>query len=377
MRLAGIAFTYRGARLLAELFAKLKAEGEETEGAVLSAAFKDREGGCEKKGETLPKDLFLLSESLGSWTERQFREKDGIFFIGAAGIAVRACAPFLKDKTKDPAVSVIDERGTFAISLLSGHLGGANELTKRAAALIGALPVITTATDRNGLFSPDVFAQKNGLEIEDMSLAKEAAAALLRGEKLGFFCQFTVNGPVNPELQPGILHRMNLWIGAPGTGQELFSKAAAERTGCRFLKLSARDAVLGIGCRKGTGKAEIEALACGILSEAGLGIESVRAVATIDLKKEEKGILDFAEAYGLETIFFTAEELEQVPGSFSESEFVKQVTGTGSVCERAAMAASGWERSALAVRKKTARGVTAALAVRKRVIQMEWGQDRQ
>lgn len=175
MKLAGIAFTDRGSRLLARLFSRFQADGDETEGTVSSSC-------AGAAGE-----LSVLKEPLKEWTKRQFQQADGILFIGAAGIAVRACAPFVQDKTKDPAVVVIDETGRYAVSLLSGHLGGANELAVRAAAVIGAEPVITTATDRNGLFAPDVFAKKNELAIENMVLAKEAAAALLRGEKLGFF----------------------------------------------------------------------------------------------------------------------------------------------------------------------------------------------
>ena len=91
---------------------------------------------------------------------------------------------------------VIDETGRYAVSLLSGHLGGANELALRAASIIGAEPVITTATDRNGLLAPDVFAKENGLEIEDMGLAREAAAALLTGVHLGFFSDFPMAGSI-------------------------------------------------------------------------------------------------------------------------------------------------------------------------------------
>ena len=175
MKLAGIAFTERGARLLERLLSRFQEEGEEIEGTV-SPSCAEAAGG-----------LSIRRETLKEWTKRQFQQADGLIFVGAAGIAVRACAPFVQDKTKDPAVIVIDETGRYAVSLLSGHLGGANELALRAASIIGAEPVITTATDRNGLLAPDVFAKENGLEIEDMGLAREAAAALLRGEHLGFF----------------------------------------------------------------------------------------------------------------------------------------------------------------------------------------------
>lgn len=376
MKTAGIAFTGRGARLLSELIRKLRAEGEEAEGAVLSSAFQNMSE--KRRQEELPEGLSVLTESLGSWTKRQFQMADGIFFIGAAGIAVRACAPFLRGKTEDPAVVVIDETGKFSISLLSGHLGGANELAERAAVLLGALPVITTATDRNGLFAPDVFARKNDLRIEDMGLAREAAAALLAGERLGFFCEFPTEGTCCPELHPGTLHRLNLWVGEAGRRRDssLSLKMPEHTEGdCRFLRLTGQDAVLGIGCRKGAGKEEIEALARRVLEMAGLGMESVFRIATIDLKKEEQGLLDFASEHGKEICFFSAEELGKVSGSFRESDFVRRTTGVGNVCERAAVLAAGPYEAFLAVEKQAEGGVTGALALRKRIIRMEWGQE--
>ncbi|MFR2773148.1 MAG: cobalamin biosynthesis central domain-containing protein [Clostridium sp.] len=204
MKLAGIAFTERGARLLERLLSRFQEEGEEIEGTV-SPSCAEAAGG-----------LSIRRETLKEWTKRQFQQADGLIFVGAAGIAVRACAPFVQDKTKDPAVIVIDETGRYAVSLLSGHLGGANELALRAASIIGAEPVITTATDRNGLLAPDVFAKENGLEIEDMGLAREAAAALLRGEHLGFFSDFPVEGTIPAQMAFGKACRLNLWITRAG-----------------------------------------------------------------------------------------------------------------------------------------------------------------
>lgn len=432
MKLAGIAFSLCGARLLARLLDSFEKEGEETRGAVLSRAFsvsaesagakaETIEGSAEgpengetkvwvyrqnsegqTKGETPAgkgnhkrlergkteagqgeKEKFLglsiLSESLGSWTGRQFREADGILFIGAAGIAVRACAPFIRKKTEDPAVVVMDETGCFSISLLSGHLGGANELAARAAAFVGAVPVITTATDRNGLFSPDVFAAKNGLEIEDMDRLKELSASLVGGEQAGFFCDFPVDGEIPPELCPGKARRMNLWVTRAGQEWENpWDGGEADGTGMgkKCVRLLSRDAALGIGCRKNTEKGKIESLALAALALGGLGIKDVFQIASIDLKKEEKGLLEFARETGIELTCYSSGELEKVPGRFSESEFVKTVAGVGTVCERAAALAAGTGAEGLVVRKTAGDGVTAAVAVRNRRIRMDWGQNR-
>lgn len=357
MKLAGIAFTERGARLLERLLSRFQEEGEETEGTV-SPSCAEAAGG-----------LSIRRETLKEWTKRQFQQADGLIFVGAAGIAVRACAPFVQDKTKDPAVIVIDETGRYAVSLLSGHLGGANELALRAASIIGAEPVITTATDRNGLLAPDVFAKENGLEIEDMGLAREAAAALLRGEHLGFFSDFPVEGTIPAQLAFGKACRLNLWITRAGNMEKAPDESEEKKTErpSQYLRLLARDAVLGIGCRRGTRRETIEAAAESVLASQGLAMRDVKQIATIDLKQDETGLLEFASAHGTKICFYSPEELLKVPGDFSDSAFVKKTTGVGNVCERAAVLAAG-ENASLIVKKQTGHGVTAALAVCRRTV---------
>lgn len=368
MRLAGIAFTMRGAELLKRLLEGFQREGEETEGAVASsfAGRLEKEKDKDRK-KGISGDFSVLQEPLKCWVQRQFQQADGIFFVGAAGIAVRACAPFIKSKTEDPAVVVLDETGNYAISLLSGHLGGANHLARRAAELVGAEAVITTATDRNDLFAPDMFAERNGLEIEDMQLAKEAAAAIIQGEQVGFFCDFPLDGELPRELSNGEKKKLNLWVTDGRQGAFPWTDGDG-----RCLRLLARDAVLGIGCRKGTGRETIEDLAGEVLEMAGMDMSDVFLVASIDLKQEEQGLLDFALAHKKMISFYSAEELEQADGVFSESPFVRRTTGVGTVCERAAVLAAGRNSEGLLVRKQAKNGVTAALAKRERRIQMVW-----
>ena len=143
--------------------------------------------GLEKQGHMVSlftKSRYLpgsVKESCVEWTRVQFESADCVIFIGAAGIAVRSIAPFVQSKKRDPAVLVTDECGKFVISLLSGHLGGANELAYVAAAILQAIPVVTTATDIEGKFAVDVFAKKNNCHIFHMKEAKEVSAALLAG----------------------------------------------------------------------------------------------------------------------------------------------------------------------------------------------------
>ena len=140
-----------------------------------------------------------IDSSLRDWTGRRFAQSDAIIFIGACGIAVRSIAPFVSSKKTDPAVVVIDEQGKFAISLLSGHIGGANELTEEISNLLHATPVITTATDINNKFAVDVFAKTNGCYISDMTMAKEISAALVNGNSVGFASDFPWVGEIPKE----------------------------------------------------------------------------------------------------------------------------------------------------------------------------------
>ena len=188
MKLAVISFTERGSRLNRSVSELLSREGIEVESTAL-AKYAESAG------------LSPLTTSLHDWTEKMFESQDALLFIGATGIAVRSIAPFVADKRKDPAVVVMDEKGIFAISLLSGHIGGANELAGKLANLTGAIPVITTATDVNGRFAVDVFAKKQKLWIADMKAAKQVSADVLDENKIGLVTDFPILGEMPEELE--------------------------------------------------------------------------------------------------------------------------------------------------------------------------------
>lgn len=298
-------------------------------------------------------------------------------FIGAAGIAVRWIAPWLKDKFTDSPVLVMDEKGQYVIPLLSGHMGGAVSLAEEIAELTGAVPVHTTATDVQKKFAVDVFARENGLLITDRKMAKEIAAAVLEGEKIGIciqYSEYSISGGVPEEL---ILcdtvletekYRYRIVIGdipgQPGTcvaekgsGPHRSEKAAG---GTLFLK--PQNVTVGIGCRKGIGAGILEKGLCEILDRNGLEIGQVERLASIDLKKEEQGILDLCKKYQIPFAVYTAEELRSVRKVTSGSEFVEQVTGVDNVCERAALLCCA---DGELVQGKTVRpSMTAALARR-------------
>ena len=340
MKLAILAFTRSGSK-----FAKRISETYEEKGDTCI---------CRCKGKAAADwGIPVLEGSLRAWIGEMFGECDSLLFIGAAGIAVRAIAPFVESKASDPAVLVMDEQGHFVISLLSGHLGGANALARELASLLGALPVITTATDAGGRFSVDDFARRENLYLENLALAKAVAADILEQRTVGLYSDFELVGQVPPELS--IQKREGLGISI--SVDETYDPFP------RTLHLVPRIAALGIGCKKGTSKEQIEELVTRVLAENQLSRHAISRVASVDLKKEEPGLLAFCEAWGLPFQVYTAEELSEAEceGGFSESAFVREITGVGNICERSALLAAG--RKKLFQRKVAQNGVTAAIAL--------------
>lgn len=301
--------------------------------------------------EDHPDGLCYLEGSVKEWVSSQFLKTDGFIFIGAVGIAVRLIAPHIGHKSKDPAVVVVDDGGTFAVSVLSGHMGGANQLTKEISKLLGAMPVITTATDVNEVFSVDLFAQKNDLLIADWKLAKEISAEVLAGHQVGFFSDLLVAGDIPDRIVRDQFCRRNIQITYRNDSKQ------------DCLRLIPNMFVLGIGCKKGVTYRQLEAFIMDVLEQYQITIKSIAAICSIDLKKEEPGLLQFAEKYGLPCYFYTAPELERVTGRFADSPFVKQVTGTGNVCERAPMyhLQKNGQNGQIKITKQAGDGITMAL----------------
>ena len=287
------------------------------------------------------------------YVEPLFPVVDALIFVGACGIAVRAIAPFVKNKLTDPGVIVVDELGLQAISLLSGHIGGANELTRRIAASIGAIPVITTATDINHRFTADEWAKNNGLAIASMQAAKRFAAEILRRD-VPVYSDFPVEGKLTGGLFRGDQGKIGLVVAC--RKKEVFDDP---------LVLIPKILHLGIGCRRGTPKEKIRAAVLKVVEEHGIYIKAIADVSSIDVKSDEEGLLNFCGGWKLPVHFYSAEELLAVSGEFSASEFVRSTVGVDNVCERAAMRSAG-ENAKLIVKKTCQDGVTVAVA------QEEW-----
>ena len=309
-----------------------------------------------------------IDSSLRDWTGRRFAQSDAIIFIGACGIAVRSIAPFVSSKKTDPAVVVIDEQGKFAISLLSGHIGGANELTEEISNLLHATPVITTATDINNKFAVDVFAKTNGCYISDMTMAQEISAALVNGNSVGFASDFPWVGEIPKELQ--LLDEEDETKEKPEMGIYV-TNSYLKHPFVHTLYLVPKIITLGVGCKKDTPADTVEKVVRKACDELLIPSVSMELVTSIDLKKEEQGILEYCKERNLPFETYSAEQLKEVEGSFAESKFVEETTGVDNVCERSAILGSSkhGEKSNLILRKYAEDGVTAALARRKWSVQ--------
>ena len=290
-------------------------------------------------------------ESMKDFVKSAFFDADIIIFVCATGIAVRHIAPYIVSKDRDPAVICLDDRGNFAIPLLSGHLGGANEFALELSELIGATPVITTATDVNGKFAVDMWTKKNGCIIGDISKIKEISSRILDEKSVGFVSDFPVKG----DLPEGICFDVNCKAGICVSFDE--EKKPFGET----LNAEPKIVILGVGCRKNTDEAIFEEEILSRLAEEGISVKAVEKLASIDIKKDEKCIIAFSKKYNIPFVTFSAEELMRAEGEFESSEFVLKTTGADNVCERSAVCAGSSE---IIMKKSGGRGVTSAAAVR-------------
>ena len=236
-----------------------------------------------------------------SWGETVY------LFIGAVGIAIRAVAPYVKDKYTDSPVLSMDEKGQFILPLLSGHIGGAVELAKEIGSYTSAQPVITTATDVEQAFAVDVYAKNKGLCFDDREKAKEISAMSLEGN-LDFHTQVK-------EV-------------------DAFPPLEMREKDCIYL--APKNIYAGIGCKKGISGKHLRKMLRKVLERLNLKEVQICGIGSIDLKEKEPGILELKRELGVPYRVFSADELSSVEAVSQGSDFVKKVTGVDNVCERAA-----------------------------------------
>lgn len=292
----------------------------------------------------------LREENLYKSAEKSFKNADGIIFVGSAGIAVRAIAPFVRSKKSDPAVICMDERGINVISLLSGHIGGANKLTLKIAEVVGGNPIITTATDINGKFAVDEWAHSSNLHIMSLKRARDIAADILDNKKIGYESDYNVIG--NFPLEIDLAEReIGICVSLDS------NKSPFKNT----LNLIPRIVSIGVGCRKGTDFNDVYTAIKEVLSRHNISHFAVSSINSIDLKKEEEGIKRVAEVFKVPFHTYSKDELSEIQGQFSNSDFVKKIAGVDTVCERAAIMGSKSKR--LIINKTVVNSVTVAAAI--------------
>ena len=295
------------------------------------------------KQGTVPAGQARCYVRLADAVDGAFPQYDALIFVMAAGIAVRMIAPHIRSKLEDPAVVVMDERGENVISLLSGHIGGANELARCIASAIGGNAIITTATDVEGKLAPDVIAAHLGLRPWPKEEIKTLNQGMLNGRSIRWFVddslpnwEFYQNKLVDYGLLSECLD-LEQMPPLPGLMACITAKELPERKG--VLYLAPRRLIAGIGCRRGVSEELIWSALIQATSSIGRHPEDISLFASTAVKKNEKGLLGIAKSYGREIRFFTTQELSEVVERYglAESFFVRETIGIGNVAEAAAL----------------------------------------
>lgn len=357
LRIAVMAVTAKGAALGQQVAAQLRQSGD----AVVCYEKSGRESG----------DEAIVYTSLKPMMEEIFNGYDRLLFIMATGIVVRMIAPYVVHKSSDPAVVVMDEGAHHAISLLSGHLGGANEWTAEIAQIAGADPVITTATDVNGLPAPDVLARKLGLAVDDFTDLRHVNAAIVAGEPVCYYLDTSLSefetyreqamdygikvvpfdgaacqGNALPRSNGDKANQIQRTDSVKSTGDNeceivvriIITDRMMTVAGTRLF-LRPKTMTVGIGCRRDTPAEMIEAAVLDSLANLGRSPKSVYGAASVIVKADEKGLLAAMKRLGWPIQFYTQEEMKPLiaVADIEESNFVKQTIGVGNVCETTAM----------------------------------------
>ena len=305
-------------------------------------------------------------DRLSAAVKDHFNSYSGHIFIMAVGIVVRILAPLIQNKTRDPAVVVMDDLGKNAISLLSGHIGGANDLTRKIARIIKANPVITTATDVNRVPAIDVLAVENGLAIENPGAIKNVNMALVKMEPIGVHDPYNYMGEKLLNLESASFQKLIWDIQKTPQQYDIIYKTIVFIDDVimdlppQALILRPPSLVAGIGCNRGTDRTEISDLLNQVFESNRLALSSLTCIASIDVKSDEAGLIEAAKGLGVPLILFKREELNQVEGIPNPSPIVKKHVGVKSVCEAAAILAS--RNGTLIIPKNATGNVTVAIA---------------
>lgn len=302
----------------------------------------------------------IFHKNVRKYLKIAFFEYDAIIAIMASGILIRSIAPYIQSKTTDPAVVNIDDNGNFAISTLSGHLGGANKLTNKISSLIDATPVITTSTDVNNKLGIDVLAKDLYLIIDDTSEILFFNKAILEGKKIAFSMNVEKNYLVSYIERNTLEMDVSFFQSGDVSVDEI--KVSLEG---HELTLKERKMVVGIGCRRGKECIKIHEGLMKSIKDLNIDISRINKFASAEIKKDEKGILELSEKLNIPVDFVELEKLKLFESNdIQKSEFVKSKFGIYGVCEPSALITAGFD-SKLIYKKTSYDGVTIAIAISK------------
>lgn len=272
-----------------------------------------------------------IEDFAGNINEK-FSQYDGHIFIMASGIVIRKIASLIGTKDKDPAVLLIDEGKHFVISLLSGHLGGANELTYSLANILKLVPVITTSSDVTGKIAVDTISQKINAELEDLKSAKDITSLIVNGQKVN------------------ILLPKNVKVSDKNSADGFVLVSNKKNIG--YTRIYPKNLILGIGCKKDIKAEDILSAIEDCLDKNNLDIKSVKKVATVDVKENEKGLIDAAKFLNLDLEIISRDEIKKIQNQFEGSDFVEKTIGVRAVSEPVALLSSVGNGKFLVMKEK-------------------------
>jgi len=310
------------------------------------------------KFETI--DIFTLSKYSDDKTipmdkgfkdtvSKVFDSYDGLYFIMASGIVVRTIAPLLKGKDIDPAIITSDEDGKFIVSLLSGHLGGANKLTSLIAKTIGGIPIISTASDVSGSIAVDTIAMKLKAHLRDLESAKDVTALIVNKEK------------VELRLPKNMLVDQYSFTSSENKEKDTTGiVVVSNRQNIKLTQIIPKNIILGIGCRKNmAAKTVLDAIEL-TMKEHNIHMDSIKHIATVDVKSDEIGLLEICNKLDKKLIVIGRDQIKPIQDNYEGSDFVEKTIGVRCVSAPVAYLSSN-KNGKFIIEKKKYNGVTVSI----------------
>lgn len=269
----------------------------------------------------------------------KFYTSDVLIFVCATGIVLRSIAPLLKSKTSDPAIIVMDDNARNIISLLSGHIGGANEETLKIAKHLKSNPVITTASDVNNKASVDMIAKHNNLNLVDFKSATIVTADIVNNEKV-----LLIDDRSNKSNKLCETYNLDIKL----LDESLTDKNIEDYRSCIAITnkdniekianktkvyLYTKNITIGIGCRRGVSSKHIVDMIKDALSDHNRSIHSVKHIATVDIKADEIGLIKACEELNIELLIVSRKNILKIENRYEGSDFVKNTIGVRAVSE--------------------------------------------